>query len=97
MSYAVLVRFRIMPGDMVAFLPLMLANAETSLSAEPGCTRFDVLTDPDHPDEVFLYEIYDDRAAFDAHLASQHFRDFDAAVAAMIAEKTVETWCEVRP
>ncbi|MEM7522936.1 MAG: antibiotic biosynthesis monooxygenase [Pseudomonadota bacterium] len=38
---------------------------------------------------MFLYEVYDDAAAFDAHLASDHFKDFDAAVAPMVAAKTV--------
>jgi (4S)-4-hydroxy-5-phosphonooxypentane-2,3-dione isomerase len=41
------------------------------------------------PDTVFLWEIYDDRAAFDAHLASRHFRDFDRATADMVRTKTV--------
>jgi quinol monooxygenase YgiN len=38
---------------------------------------------------VFLYEVYDDRAAFDAHLATAHFKRFDAAVAPMVASKAV--------
>jgi quinol monooxygenase YgiN len=38
---------------------------------------------------VFLYEIYDDRAAFDAHLAAAHFKRFDAAVGSMVASKAV--------
>ena len=40
---------------------------------------------------VFLYEIYDDRAAFDAHLASPHFRAFDAEVGPWVQDKQVET------
>jgi quinol monooxygenase YgiN len=93
--YAVTVAFRLFPGQRDAFLPLMHRNARVSLDAEPGCRRFDVLTDPARPEEVLLYEIYDDRAAFDAHLASDHFREFDAAVASMILEKRVETWSRV--
>jgi (4S)-4-hydroxy-5-phosphonooxypentane-2,3-dione isomerase len=34
-------------------------------------------------------EVYDDRAAFDAHLAAAHFKRFDAAVAPMVASKAV--------
>ena len=33
--------------------------------------------------------VYDNRAAFDAHLASAHFKRFDPAVAPMVAAKTV--------
>jgi len=97
MPYAVCVTFRTLPGAMGRFLPLMLENAGQSRDREPGCLRFDVLSDPDHPDEVFLYEIYSDRAAFDAHLGSAHFRAFDAAVADLVADKVVRTWRGVAP
>jgi quinol monooxygenase YgiN len=51
-----------------------------------------VLTDANKPDKVFLYELYANKAAFDTHLASQHFQTFDTAVTAMIADKDVQTW-----
>lgn len=93
--YAVAVTFTLEPGQMAAFLPPMLENAATSLSQEPGCHRFDVCADPGRPDEVFLYEIYTDRAAFDAHLASAHFVAFDAVAAPMIASKSIATYVQV--
>ena len=89
MSYVVTVHFEIEPDRLDAFMPLMRANAEASVRDEPGCRRFDVCVDPDDPTHVFLYEVYDDRAAFDAHLASVHFKEFDAAVAPMLAAKAV--------
>ena len=94
--FAVVVTFRIEAGAMDSFLPAMIANARTSLAEEPGCHQFDVCTDPARPDEVFLYERYTDRAAFDDHLASAHFKAFDARVAPMIAAKEVRTYHEVR-
>lgn len=93
--YAVCVMFQLKPDCMADFMPLMLENARTSLEAEPDCHQFDVATDPERPDAVFLYELYGDRAAFDVHLASDHFRAFDAASRDMIAEKTVTAWSEV--
>ncbi len=90
--YVVTVTFRIHPGQMDGFLPLMQANAATSRAQEPGCHQFDICRDGD---EIFLYEVYDDRAAFDAHLQSAHFKEFDAAVADMIAEKNVKLFAEV--
>lgn len=94
--FAVVVTFQIKPEAAAAFLPLMLGNAKTSLADEPGCHQFDVATDPARPEEVFLYELYDDAAAFDAHLASAHFHAFDAATAEMIAQKSVRTYTQVR-
>lgn len=94
--YAVTVTFTLVPGGAEAFMPLMLANARTTLTDEPGCLRFDVCTDPAMPDEVFLYEIYYDRAAFDRHLDTAHFRRFDAEVATLVAAKDVRTFAQVQ-
>ncbi|WP_171132864.1 MULTISPECIES: putative quinol monooxygenase [unclassified Ruegeria] len=92
--YAVTVTFRVAPDHLETFLPLMVENAQTSLQQEPGCHQFDICRGDD-PNQVFLYEIYDDRAAFDAHLASVHFKSFDSKVADMIEEKTVALFDEV--
>ncbi|NNE88355.1 MAG: antibiotic biosynthesis monooxygenase [Silicimonas sp.] len=86
---AVCVTFDIKPEHLKAFLPLMHAQATNSLAQEPGCRHFDVCTDGDNKDRVFLYELYSDRAAFDAHLASDHFKTFDVSVVGMIAAKKV--------
>jgi len=93
--YAVVVTFQVKSGLMDSFLPATFGNAATSQAKEAGCHRFDVCTDPTRPDEVFLYEIYADRAAFDVHLASDHFRHFDDAVGPMIAAKDVRTYAQV--
>ena len=94
--YAVVVTFRIQPGAMAGFLPLMHANAATSLADEPLCHRFDVCTNPSRPDEVFLYELYEDAAAFQTHLDSAHFKAFDALVAPMLDGKHVRTYAQVQ-
>jgi len=90
--FAVCVTFEIAQGAMDDFLPLMHENAQASLATEEGCLRFDVLTDPDRADEVFLYELYADAAAFQTHLDSGHFRTFDQAVAGMIKAKDVRSF-----
>jgi len=89
MMYVIIVDFEIEPDRLTEFLPLMRENAAASVRDEPGCQQFDICHDPDSPHHIFLYEIYDDRAAFEAHLASPHFRDFDAATVDMVTAKTV--------
>lgn len=84
--FALVVTFRLRPGALSAFLPMVLENARTSVAEEPGCRRFDVCL-PESGDEVLLYEVYDDAAAFDAHLATPHFLSFDAATRDMVAAK----------
>ena len=65
--FVVTVDFRSAPDKATDFLAALRENAAASVRDEPGCLRFDVCTDPDDPTRVFLYEIYTDAAAFEAH------------------------------
>ena len=95
--FVVTVEFAVDPAQWAAFLPLMLDNARVSRESEPGCRQFDVCTDAARPAVVFLYELYDNRAAFDAHLASPHFVSFAAATQAMITRRSVAMWSRIAP
>jgi quinol monooxygenase YgiN len=95
--YVVTVEFNIDPRQFDPFLPLMLENARRSREQEPGCRQFDVCVDESRPNVVFLYELYDDRAAFDAHLATPHFKSFSTATASMIVERKIATWRRAAP
>ena len=95
--FVVTVDFTLDPAQRDAFLPLMLENAARSREDEPGCRQFDVCIDPTRPDRVFLYELYDDEAAFDAHLAAPHFSAFAAATASMITARVLERWQRAAP
>ena len=87
--YVVTVEFMVEPQQAAAFLREVVANARVSRDTEPGCRQFDVCAMHDDPTTIFLYEVYTDRAAFDAHLATSHFRSFDAAVGSWVARRTV--------
>jgi quinol monooxygenase YgiN len=87
----VAVTIEVLPERAEAFRDRIRRQAEDSLQ-EPGCRRFDVWCDTGDCTRVFLFEIYDDRAAFDAHLASAHFRDFDASVRPWIRDRKAELW-----
>lgn len=93
--FCVTVHFSLQAGAEQRFLPMVRDNARRSLEDEPGCRRFDVCHEPSQPTQVFLYELYDDRAAFDAHLATPHFKAFDAACRDLVAGKEVATYSEV--
>jgi quinol monooxygenase YgiN len=86
----VTVWFEIKPGRFDAFLPLIQENARRSVADEPGCRQFDVCLDPEAPERCFLYEIYDDEEAFQAHCRSAHFKAFDTASAPLVATKDVQ-------
>lgn len=90
--YVIAVDFTLHAQHIGAFMALMLENARVSRETESGCRRFDVCRDPAGPECVFLYEVYDDRAAFEAHLAAAHFKAFDSATKAMVASKAVRAF-----
>jgi quinol monooxygenase YgiN len=56
----------------------ILADLEAMCRAveaeEPGCLAYRVLRDAEHPDEIWLYEVYDGPDSFDAHRLTPHFR-----------------------
>jgi (4S)-4-hydroxy-5-phosphonooxypentane-2,3-dione isomerase len=93
--YVVVVEFQLHSGCLERFMPLMVRNAALSLELEPHCHQFDVCQTAANGAEVLLYEVYEDKSAFDAHLAMPHFRDFDSAVTSMIARKSVRTYNKV--
>ncbi len=88
-QFVILVDFRLKPGAKAAFLRLINENARASCREEPECHRFDVLAAEKEADRIVLYEIYKDRAAFDAHIRTAHFAQFNEASAALVAEKKV--------
>lgn len=93
-AFAVTVAFDLMDGSFARFHGLVSRNAQLSVEREAGCLRFDVLvpTSVGPAPQVFLYEIYRDRAAFDLHLASEHYRTFDDSTRELVNRKTVWTF-----
>ena len=94
-GYVIAVDFRLHPGKRAAFRKLIDVNARASARDEPGCRRFDVLEPKGEPDHVFLYEIYDDRAAFEAHLKTPHFAVFDRESASLVAGRAITEYALV--
>ncbi|MGR3514404.1 MAG: putative quinol monooxygenase [Paracoccaceae bacterium] len=94
--FVVTVRFSIEARQVEAFMPLMLENARASLADEEGCLTFDVCQDPEAPTEVFLYEVYDDRTAFQTHMTTPHFLSFSEEIEGMVHDKSVQTYTLLR-
>jgi quinol monooxygenase YgiN len=87
--FVVVVEFTLHAQHVEAFRARVREQAADSLELEPECRVFDVCIDPRRKDIVLLYEVYADRAAFDAHLASAHFAAFDAVVKPWFSDKRV--------
>jgi (4S)-4-hydroxy-5-phosphonooxypentane-2,3-dione isomerase len=94
---ALVVEFRIQSAHIEAFDAAIRANAQASLEHEPGCRQFDVCRDAADPALFFLYELYDDEAAMQAHLRSPHFLQMNTGPAAWVERKTVRTLQRTHP
>lgn len=89
---AVTVEFHVKPQHVDAFHNAVLQQAEASLQNESACRQFDVCVDLVDRTHVFLYEIYDNQAAFDEHLQTSHFDQFNKTVSNWVESKQVATW-----
>ena len=88
-GYVILVDFLLKPGSKAEFRRAIDTNARASCRSERGCSRFDVVEPRDDDDRILLYEIYDDRAAFEEHLKTAHLAAFEAASNHLVTKKTV--------
>ena len=77
--FTLIVELRVKPEKLDQFRQAIKINSQASLRDEPGCSHFDVVQDRDDPLHFFLYELYDDEAAFEAHRTAPHFADWRIA------------------
>ena len=86
---ALIVTIQIKSEHREAFMASMEGDARGSNNDEPGCLRFDVLQDTEDPNKIFLYEIYRDDAALEAHRQAPHFTKWREEVKDWFAAETV--------
>ncbi|WP_433360411.1 putative quinol monooxygenase [Actinoplanes sp. CA-142083] len=73
MAYAVIAHYRCAAEDVALIQEALLTMREHTLK-EPGALAY-VVHAAEDPGFI-LYEQYTDRAAFDAHAASEHFAEY---------------------
>src|SRR5215470_8857199 len=76
------------PSEMPKFLEAIKENGANAVK-EPGCREFNITVLASNPNHVFLYEVYDNEAALNAHRQTEHFKKYQAATANMIADRNV--------
>ena len=87
--FVITVDFEIKNEYVNQFRSRVLQQAKDSLNNEKKCFTFDVCFDEKNTNKVFLYEIYQDKDAFDYHLKSDHYLSFDKDVKNWVTKKTV--------
>lgn len=89
---ALVPHFKVNEGQMDAFIARMRQHRDNCLKLEPGCRYFDITIDEARPNEVLLYEVYDDADAVTAHRQYPHFLSFKEDTEQMVADVKLATW-----
>lgn len=83
MSVALYAEFTAREGRE-AEVAVLLEGLTTQVRAEPGNILFEPATLVDNPRSFFVFEVYRDDAAFEAHLAATHGIEFNLALTELI-------------
>jgi (4S)-4-hydroxy-5-phosphonooxypentane-2,3-dione isomerase len=84
----------VVPGQVDAYLAALKENGAASVH-EPGCHEFNITVSPKDPNHVFIFEVYDNTAAFEAHRATDHFKKYAAATKDMVAKRDARMFSSV--
>jgi len=75
----VLARFEIQKGKEEQAVAAVTRMAEAVKAVEPGCLAYTVNQGQVNAQEIYVYEVYADKPAFDAHRKTPHMRELQAA------------------
>jgi quinol monooxygenase YgiN len=78
MAYCLAVKWTIKEGELDAVLEALRPLTATSRE-EQGCLLYQAHRDPENDNVIFLYEQYEDEAAYQAHAESEHFKTYALA------------------
>jgi quinol monooxygenase YgiN len=81
--------FRIRPGALEPFVEAAYVLIDAA-RREPGCIYYDLHASVTDPDRLMCYEQWNDREAFDGHLATPHLAAFSAAIKDFVLSSKVE-------
>ena len=71
-------------SQLPAYLAALREEIDASIRVEPGVLSLYAVQVKGDPTRVRLFEMYADSNAYDAHIASPHFRKYKTGTAAMV-------------
>jgi quinol monooxygenase YgiN len=81
------------PDDKTAEGIAALRALRDGSRTEPGCVTFDVAQGIDDPNVFFLYEIWRDQDALDAHYKTDHFQKYGVNGVRVLAKERIGHRC----
>ena len=87
-----LAELEIYPDQVAAYKAALKEEIDASIRVEPGVLTLYAVAVKDHPEQVRLFEVYRDAAAYQSHLQSPHFKKYKEQTQHMVKSlKLVET------
>src|SRR5262249_5845296 len=84
----------VVPGQIDAYLAALKENGAAAVH-EPGCHEFDITVSPKEPNHVFIFDVYDNAGALEAHRATDHFKKYAATTRDMVAKRDARAFTSV--
>ena len=79
-------------GQMDAYRNALKEEIETSIRIEPGVLTLYAVSVKGQPNQIRIFEIYKDEAAYESHLQTPHFKKYKAETQGMVKSlKLIET------
>jgi autoinducer 2-degrading protein len=83
---ATVVELEVAPAELDKFLAALKENAAASIK-EPGCRRYDFMQSASAPNQIWIYEVYENAAAVQAHRETEHFKKYVAATKDLVLKR----------
>jgi quinol monooxygenase YgiN len=91
-QYVQVAEIEIDPVQLDAYRAAVQEQIDAAIRKEPGVLVLYAVSEKDNPTHVRVFEIYRDRNAYEAHLASDHFKKYKATTQDMVKSlKLVQT------
>lgn len=82
--YVQVAEIEVDPLQLDAYRAAVQEQIEAAIRKEPGVLVLYAVSENGNPTNVKVFEIYRDRAAYEAHLATDHFKKYKANVEKMV-------------
>jgi quinol monooxygenase YgiN len=80
------------PGELSAYRDALKEEIEASIRLEPGVLTLYAVSVKDQPNQVRIFEMYENQAAYESHLRTPHFKKYKTATQGMVKSlKLIET------
>ena len=80
------------PNQIEQYKAALREGIDTAVRLEPGVRSLYAVSVKDHPEQVRVFEVYANQAAYQAHLQTPHFKKYKSTTQGMVRSlKLVET------